>query len=247
MCWAKVKRGTRGFSLVELLVVIAIVAVLAGILLPVLARVKTKMRVANARREMQGLIMAINDYARDYSRQPCSPAAEKVSTNQDLTFAIHAGGLMPGGSPIENGLGYEANNSEIVTILLGVDRAPNANHVRNPRKARYWEAKMVTGPNAGVSTEDYVARDPWGTPYIITLDMNDDNRCRDAFYRRASVTERKVNDNVGFFGLSRAQAGDNFEVSGTAMIWSLGPDRSYNSQEKANTDLNRDNVLSWAN
>lgn len=247
MCSAGIKRGRRGFSLVELLVVIAIIGVLAGILLPVLAHVKKRAAIMKARQEMQGLVVAIRIYEGDYSRYPCSAAAEKASASRDFTFGTAGIGLSPGGSPIETGLGYEANNSEVVTILLAVDRGANLNHARNTRKTHYWEARMVSGPTAGVSMADYVSRDPWGSPYFITFDMNADNRCLDAYYRRASVSERQAGDNIGFYGLSRSQPGDNFEVSGSVMIWSAGPDRSYNPQEKANTNVNKDNVLSWAN
>jgi len=229
------------------LVVIAIIGVLAGILLPVLAQVKKRTMVASARREMNELAMAIKLYEGDYSRYPCSPAAEKVSAGRDFTFGTAGAGLSGSGSPIENGLGYETNNSEVVTILLAADRGANLNHARNIRKTRYWEARMVSGRTAGVSLEDYVARDPWGGPYFISFDMNDDGRCMDAYYRRVSVSERQVGDNVGFYGLSRMQAGDNFEASGSVMIWSAGPDQKYNPQEKANTGVNKDNVLSWAN
>lgn len=247
MCSAGIRRGRRGFSLVELLVVIAIIGVLAGILLPVLAYVKKRALIMKARQEMQGLAVAIKLYEGDYSRYPCSAAAEKVSANRDFTFGTAGIGISAAGNPIENGLPYEANNSEVVMILLAVDRGANLNHARNTRKTRYWDPRMVSGPTGGVSMADYIARDPWGSPYFITFDMNEDHRCLDAYYRKASVSERQAGDNIGFHGLSRAQPGDNFEASGSVIIWSAGPDRSYNPQEKANSGLNKDNVLSWAN
>ena len=39
----------------------------------------------------------------------------------------------------------------------------------------------------GVGT-DLVYRDPWGNPYIVTIDMNADGLTRDSFYAQQNVS-----------------------------------------------------------
>ena len=34
-----------------------------------------------------------------------------------------------------------------------------------------------------------VYRDPWGNPYIITMDLNYDEQCQDAFYCQQAVSQ----------------------------------------------------------
>lgn len=247
---------SAGFTLVELLVVIAIIAILAGILLPTLGAVKTRAKVANARTEMQGLAASIKSYEGDYNRYPASPAAEQAASAatppSDFTFA-NAGTTAPIGAPtltpfpIPSGTKYDANNSEVVLLLLDIDQGINANHVRNPRKQKYWNPKMVSTDAGGVSTADYVTRDPWGSPYVITVDMNDDNKCVDSIYGQANVSRRPAGGNVGFHGLSRPNDTAPFELNGPVMIWSPGPDKGYDANSRANAGLNKDNVLSWSN
>jgi len=70
-----------GFTLVELLVVIAIIALLAGLLLPVLGRAKEKARVTRVHAELYGVGLALEMYADDHEGQ-LPPV--RVNCNTDL-------------------------------------------------------------------------------------------------------------------------------------------------------------------
>lgn len=176
-------------------------------------------------------------------------------------------GLVPIGNTGNSG-GWQANNSEVVAILRDMDRfvdgtaTVNPNHSLNPQKQNFLDSFQDKGyarpPTAGRPTvyagggvgPDGVLRDPWGWPYIITLDLNFDGRCRDAFYRMQSVSMQT--GDLGFFGLNRGPAvgpGDTtanrFEVRANVIAWSLGPDGLADASVRANAGANKDNILSW--
>lgn len=224
-------RRSGAFTLIELLTVIAIIAILAALLLPALANVKDKAKAAKARTEMAGLETAITQYEAEYNRMPASKAAEQAA-NPDYTYGSGVGAPEPGFNPL---------NSELVVILMDLDLAPNDKHQRNPRRHVFLTAKEVSGPEPGVSTADRVFRDPWGTPYVITMDMNDDNKCLDAFYRQPAMR----GDLRGLTQVSSGSSAGQFELNRPVMIWSLGKDRRADRNTPCTQGVNKDNVLLW--
>src|SRR5260221_5456 len=77
---------------------------------------------------------------------------------------------------------------------------------------------------------DLVYRDPWGNPYIITLDLNYDEKARDAFYCRPTVSQDSSsaqNPKPGLNGLipKSTSVGLVYEANTPVLVWSLGPDK----------------------
>jgi hypothetical protein len=129
----------------------------------------------------------------------------------------------------------------------------NVNHVKNPQKHKLIEPNPVADTSSpGVGT-DGVYRDPWGNPYVITMDLNYDGAARDGFYRSPNVSQDQFNANLGIYGLIKKTISGTtvFESDSPIMVWSAGPDGKVDANpsnapdRKANKGLNKDNIVSW--
>lgn len=237
------------FTLIELLVVVAIIAILAGMLLPALGAVKTKVMKGRAKTEMQDIGTAISTYETTYSRLPIIPSIP--SGTDDVTFGLgattNAAGLPPGVRIIET-------NSGIIAILMDTLRfkngnyTVNSNHTLNPQQTSVLHAKPSgdSSGGAGVGT-DGEYRDPWGNPYVISLDYSFDNRCKDAVYSRRAVIASGGTTQIGAGGFHNPvnATSDNFEFNGKFLIWSKGPDGKHANGSAYDRGDNRENVLGW--
>jgi prepilin-type N-terminal cleavage/methylation domain-containing protein len=255
-------RNSTAFTLVELLTVIAIIGILAGMLMTGLPAAVKAAKKAKAKTEIAGIVTAIQAYDQDYSRFPVTTGVgseqEAAGTNDFTTGLVFGAGING------NNTGYSFNNnSNVMAILMDLQTYPSGaqtadyQHVKNPKQTKYLNAKL-SGYNPGLNDpnppggvdNNGVYRDPWGTPYVITMDLSFDDQCNDLLYSLQSVSQNPPNSTSqsGFNGLFNSTdangSGNHFLYHGKVMVWSAGPDKTYDTGP-ANSGKNKDNVLSW--
>jgi prepilin-type N-terminal cleavage/methylation domain-containing protein len=156
------------------------------------------------------------------------------------------------------GSNQQTNNADVMAVLLDVEHWPNSpavptvnlGHTKNPSKTRYLNANMSGNTSSpGIGT-DGIYRDIWGNPYIITIDLNYDDKARDALYRLPAVSTDLNSHTVPPAGLNglipKVISGATiYEANAPVMVWSAGPDKMIDPTKGATVGANRDNILSW--
>jgi type II secretory pathway pseudopilin PulG len=232
------------------LVVIAIIAILAAMIVPAVVLAKKKAQVAQARNEIANIATALKQYESTYSRFPTVPGIQ--AGGSDVTFGPVDSARVANLSGLVPGLTLATTNAPIIAVVMDEvvygngQPTPNQNHVLNPQKHVSLAAKKVgdaTLPGVGPDGE---YRDPWGTPYVISLDLNYSEQCRDHFYSRSAVSQSAGQTGInGLFNPVAPGNSDEFEHKGQIMVWSFGPDKKADASLKANRGVNKDNVISW--
>ncbi|HWF18523.1 MAG TPA: DUF1559 domain-containing protein, partial [Verrucomicrobiae bacterium] len=118
------KTGGKAFTLIELLVVIGIIGILAGLLLPALARAKEKGRSINCVNNLKQIGVAMQLYVGDFEYYP--PGHTAGVTEWDLCVGTYAGGA-------NNALSSAARSKVFVCpSVLVADMGTNLNYSANP-------------------------------------------------------------------------------------------------------------------
>jgi len=250
---------SRAFTLVELLVVISIIAILAGLIFPAISAAMRQAKVRKAQLEVNDIANAIRRYESTYSKYPVTTEVMMMAINNNNKDDFTHGGDFLDGTIIQSP-NLKLTNDQVIAVLMALDKNPrsgqptvNSGHVRNTQKIKFLNPPSTDDiAMAGVGP-DLVYRDPWGNPYIISMDLNYDEKTRDAVYRQQLVSQETAGQPKGLNGLANSQSNPNtdfFEYNGGVMVWSMGPDKKATSSNganpaKANDGINKDNVLSW--
>jgi prepilin-type N-terminal cleavage/methylation domain-containing protein len=203
------RNAEEAFTLIELLVVIAIIGILAAMLVPALSKAKDNAKKGMAKTEEMNLIGAIEQYKAQYSRFPASTnavaAANSYTGNSNdftygtecLNIQFQSNGPMKnlpivvntqeqgGGGKGNAAAKYQNFNSEVISILRDDNFPPESNittfaaHIYNPQKTSLFNAKAAGDVSQPGIASDEIFRDPWGNPYMITMDLNYDGKCYD--------------------------------------------------------------------
>jgi len=236
---------TNAFTLVELLTVIAIIAILMGLLFPVLQTVRDQANKVKAKTDVVNTVAAVKQYYTEYGKYPLSGVAQTgVTTSSDYVF---------GDSNSASSAGTANNNNLLYDVLRNY---PNGASTRtegpsgadgNPKQIVFFEGKLgistsgmprngIAGASTGGSGVLGCYYDPWGAQYAISVDANYDNFVPVPYQDFAAPTGS---------GLSYPSA-----VNVGCAAWSIGKDGVCGTTAnpgyyKAPNGVQSDDVISW--
>lgn len=189
-------RFRHGFTLIELLTVIAIIAVLMGLLFPVMGKVKESARRTQAKNDALAIVNAVKAYYTEYGKYPLIDSAKS------------------------SGKYTSSTNNQLMNILRANPQGSTQETQMNPRKIVFLEAGSAKGSGnvqkGGIGT-DGIFYDPWGNGYEIWLDQDYDNQIEQPYTANSGAGMNPLSTGVIVFSYGKdGEGGSGSKDSGAA-------------------------------
>lgn len=224
--------SVAAFTLIELLTVITIIAILMGLLFPVISIVRDHANKTAARNTAAQVAAAVKQYYTEYAKFPVADYAGTNPIDVKLGDRTKAGAM--------------ASNAELFNILRAKNEGKNTDNALNPRRVTFFTGKPVSDPNApkngfldSPAGKGNVGAlyDPWGQEFTIVMDANYNDVIN-------------ISDTYSDF-VVRSQEGNDTGVQVTVGVFSLGKDGEIGSPRDGITGMYRagsrvsDDIVSW--
>lgn len=215
------------FTLVEVLVAVGIIALLAGLLIPVVYSAQQRGRIAAANADMKSLEIAFRGLDREYGKMLEYKDGKYYLGGRELSAPVDGsvtiGALKSTGEYDDSAATMGIYRASVAELSDPTNAGISSSLSVNLRKLTLLEPRGEYNPALNYDADankPHLWLDPWGNPYFIRINVD--------------ATE-KIPDPTSTTSTDR--------IARRIIVWSLGPDGKGSSNAAA--PENTDNVCGW--